>query len=521
MRDKILNKERLLGQTIGLSLLMLVSKVLAFGREMIISYVYGASAISDAYNIANSIVVLVFATIAEGVVNAYIPRCTKISDNEERNRFTNNLINITMFIMAIVIIVGFLFTEPITDIVGAGFSAETKLYASQILRFAFVAAACYFIIAIMNGYLNIHKSVGFNGIQLIIINLCMIVCILLTKGNPQQLGIGYMISYLIPTVVVFFLARKYTYHFRFQINVHDERVAEVYRVALFAIIGTNVIKLNAMIDKMFASNYPEGSVTALNNGYTIALLVPEIFVMALVTVIFPRISQAKADGDENSFYVLLIRGIKTILLLMLPMTILIYTLANPIIAILFERGAFTAEDTLLTAKILRGYAVGMIGISLNFLLCRAFMAWKREKLSAVVLGAVMLCNMILNAICTQNFACEGLSISTSVIVTIIAVIFIIIFCKAAHGREYVQYKENSIFFGKLAIASMIMAFTTKYVNVMVWQNLVMEGLVGSIVKTMLVAVCGMIVYMAVLCMLRVNVLDVLGVSCKSTRSVKG
>ena len=68
---------------------------------------------------------------------------------------------------------------------------------------------------------------------------------------------------------------------------------------------------------------------------------------------------------------------------------------------------------------------------------------------------------------------------------------------------------------------MIMAFTTKYVNVMVWQNLVMEGLVGSIVKTMLVAVCGMIVYMAVLCMLRVNVLDVLGVSCKSTRSVNG
>ena len=72
MRDKILNRERLLGQTIGLTLLMLVSKVLAFGREMIISYVYGASAISDAYNIANSIVVLVFATIAEGVVNAYI-----------------------------------------------------------------------------------------------------------------------------------------------------------------------------------------------------------------------------------------------------------------------------------------------------------------------------------------------------------------------------------------------------------------------------------------------------------------
>ena len=141
-----------------------------FGRELILSYFYGASNISDAYLISLTIPTVIFAFIGTGIATGYIPMYSQIEQEygeKEGERYTNNLVNISITICTVVIIFGLLFTKPLVKIFASGFQGETLALAIRFTRISLLGIYFMGLVYIFKGFLQlkgnyvIPASIGF------------------------------------------------------------------------------------------------------------------------------------------------------------------------------------------------------------------------------------------------------------------------------------------------------------------------------------------------------------------------
>lgn len=414
--------------TIGLICLTFISKVLGFVREMVISYMYGASAMSDAYSMANSIAVLIVTGFASGIMVAYIPSSMEISDSKIRNRFTNNVLSTAILGGGGLGAFCFIFTEPMVSVLGIGFAEDTRLYTIILFRFVIAASICILIIYIISGYLQTKQNFFYGGVQLVITNLIIIAAVIISEKNPYELGIGYFMAYLFPMLLGFYYLRKYHFTYNWEIDFSDSRLKKLYLISVIAFLGTNVVKIDVMIDRVFASSLEEGTVAALNYAFTLISIFPEVFVMSIATVGYPKLSKWFAQKNKHEFCDYIRVMLVNTSIILLPATILFLEMGEWIIQILFQRGAFGREDTLLTVEILNGYSYGMLGIGFGFILCKVFFARKEEWIPAACLGIGIIINVILNIFVGYESAYQ-LAVTTSLSVTCSILLMMIILFK--------------------------------------------------------------------------------------------
>ena len=128
-------------------IITILSKLLGFGREIVSSYVYGASAIIDAYLVSQTIPGVIFSFVSVGVATGFIPLYSRIFKEEGRlgaDTLTNNLSN-AMLLFASVVVVVVLFTEPIVRVFASGFAGDTLQFAADFTRisvFEFISPPC-------------------------------------------------------------------------------------------------------------------------------------------------------------------------------------------------------------------------------------------------------------------------------------------------------------------------------------------------------------------------------------------
>lgn len=137
-------------------LITFFSKVIGFGRDVLLSYYFGASNVSDAYLISLTIPSILFGFVATGIVAAYIPIQSNIIDTsgeEEGDKFTSNFTNIILIIVAIIIAIGLLFTEPIVKMFAIGFSGAILNQAIIMTRITLFGMFFSALVTIYSGYL--------------------------------------------------------------------------------------------------------------------------------------------------------------------------------------------------------------------------------------------------------------------------------------------------------------------------------------------------------------------------------
>ena len=104
-------------------IITILSKILGFGREIVLSYVYGASAITDAYLISQTVPAVIFGLIGAGIGTGFIPLYSRILNEKgqlEANRYTNNLSNALLLLASSIVVIVLLFTQPIVKLFASG-----------------------------------------------------------------------------------------------------------------------------------------------------------------------------------------------------------------------------------------------------------------------------------------------------------------------------------------------------------------------------------------------------------------
>ncbi len=165
---------------------------------------------------------------------------------------------------------------------------------------------------------------------------------------------------------------------------------------------------------MLASGLQTGSVSALTYGNEIINAIVMLTVSILVTIIYPRLNQAFAQGDRESIGTLTERGINVLALLAVPLSLGAMVYARPVIRIVFEHGAFDAEDTAMTSAAFFCYAIGLTFLAVNQLITKVFYSLHDTKTAVYCSVAAVGCNILLNLALVGPLAHAGLALATSI-----------------------------------------------------------------------------------------------------------
>ncbi len=162
----------------------------------------------------------------------------------------------------------------------------------------------------------------------------------------------------------------------------------------------------------------------MNYANKLNQLILSLFVVSIVTVLFPKLSKNVREGDYESFKTIMGKGINIIVLITLPIVIGAILLSKPIISFLFERGAFDAAATQMTSVALVFYSLGLMGIGVATLLQRVYFAMQDTKTPIVVGVISVIVNIALNLLLIGYLAHGGLALATSISTTLTAILLL-------------------------------------------------------------------------------------------------
>jgi putative peptidoglycan lipid II flippase len=452
-----------MGKTaIVIMLLTVIAKSFGFIRDIVLAYVYGASSVTDAYLISQTIPSVIFALIGTGISTSYIPVYSNIYKKEGRRKadlFTSNIINLTMILSVIIVIIVFVFTGPIIRVFASGFEGATFNLAVKLTKIGIFSVIFSGVFYILTGYLQVRDKFFASALMGIPLNLILIISILISKYfNNLFLSIGNVLAVIFQLLFLVPFIRKEGYKYHSILNIKDKHVINFLRLSIPVILGVSVNQINLLVDRTLASRIVIGGIAALNYANRLNLFIQGIFVMAVVTVTFPMLSKMIANNNSNRFKIILSKSIEAINLLLIPILVGTMFFSNHIVKLLFQRGAFNEKSISLTSSALFYYSIGMLGYGLREVLSRAFYSMKDTKTPMINAAFGMGLNIILNIILSKFMGIDGLALATS-----FAAIFTTGLMFISLRKEIGSFGLKKIFisFLKISFASIVMGLIAK------------------------------------------------------------
>ena len=455
-------KDNLITASVFLILLTGISKITGFIREMVLAYFYGASAMTDAYITATTVVTIFIGGITSATALAYIPRATAARvKNQDVSYMTSNLMTACAVLILIISIIAMFFSRELTKLFAMGFDEQTLTLAAGmtflILPFCFV----YAMNNIMVGYLENINSFWFIGLSAILSNIVIIFFITVSSMHACILALGFACSWVIPAVWAFFLIRKKGLHYSPIINVQDSTLRAIIISSIPIFFGQLVLQLNTLVDRNFASILGEGIISAMQYANKLNILFITLFVISIATALFPKFSEQVANDDIVGLKKTASKSINVVLLFVIPVVTGVIILAQPIVELAFMRGEFDRTAANITTNALTMYSLGMPGLSLAEILNREFYALKDTRTPVICSVASISTNIILNFILVKRFGYIGLAVATSIAATVLAVILLVFLRRKIGAIGMRHFIYNLI---KMLIAVLIMAVIVECIN---------------------------------------------------------
>ncbi len=381
------NVERLARAAILVMVATTLSRIFGYVREMVVAAYFGAGYQVDAYRVAIQLPNLFRLLLADAAIaSAFIPVFSSYLAREKKEeawKITSTIVNLTFIVLGIITVAGITFAPFLIHILAPGFKTrpETFSLSVSLTRIMFPALIFMALSGIVMGLLNSYNKFFVPSITPVIWNFVIIGSVMIFAG---KIGIFALAGGLVAATAIQFLIQLPDVGsdlklYRFRIALSHPGVQEFLKLIVPIVASAATTDINTIVDTRFASVLGTGSVASL--GYAIRLyLVPlGIFSLAISTVLFPTLSKFASLGREDEFRSYLSFGIRAIITIVMPVSIYFVVFSLPITRLLFERGRFQFQDSLMTASPFAYYSMGLVAISVSTLLSRAYYALKDSK----------------------------------------------------------------------------------------------------------------------------------------------
>lgn len=402
---------------IQLIVIIFLSKVLAFLKDVIVTNYYGISSTTDSYLLANTISATAISLIMMGITTGYIPLYNDLKRKsfEKSYDFSNNLISFLMIISTAIIIFVLIFTDSIIGLFSSKFNQEEIVLAAMFIRVNIFSIYLVIVSTIYSDILRSEGSYLYSALANLVINISIIIFTIFSiKLGSIFLVIGNIAGLLMYTLLLKLKLNKINYKFKFKISLKDESLKKLFVLSIPLAFGVVINEINTVIDRSLASSVQVGGISYLTYGYKIFSLAHTTLVVAVTTVSFPILAnliqkKKKTELNEN-----IIRNLVFVSILLIPTTLLLISFSEEIVSLIFGRGKFLNKDIVITAKILVFYSIGLIFYGYRDVISYVFYA-KQDTVTPMKNAALAVCiNIVLNLILSRYMGISGIALATSI-----------------------------------------------------------------------------------------------------------
>lgn len=413
----------LLGRVGRAALGTLASRLSGFVRDAAIAYAFGASASYDAFLVGLFIPQALRQVIGEaGLATAFVPVYAQARARGQDVALLRAFTRVLLLALVPIVGLGCVLARLYVPVLAAGFPPEKMREAISLAAWLFPLIAFVSLSALQAAVLNVHGAFFLPALAPALLNLGMALGALFLSAlfRPPIFGLvaGTLLGGLFS---VLFLWPSFRRHYRGPARANPVPAPEIRRDLgvvgwrlLPALGGLLVAEANTLVDNRLASYLPHGSIATLQYAMRLFQFPLGVLAVSVATVALPALADHVAHEDAERFRRTLERGFLLTAALMVPATLGLGLLAEPAVAVLFERGAFGRADTLRTAQNLQGYVVGLWAYALVYLFSRAFFALGRPTLPLLGGALALGVNIGLNLWWVRFWGTFGLALATGV-----------------------------------------------------------------------------------------------------------
>ncbi len=402
----------------------LVSRVFGFIRDMLTARLFGAGLGYDAFLIAFKIPNFTRRLFAEGAFSqAFVPVLSEYTANKDKAEVKELIDNVAGALsVCLLILVGFgvLLSPYIIQLFAPGFIEDGARYALAVrmLRITFVYAMLISLVSLAGSILNVHNKFVIPALTPVLLNIAMITAALcwaeLFDYAVVSLAYGVVFGGVLQLLLQLPQLLSLGLLPRLKFGFKHPGVLKIRSLMLPAILGSSVVQINLMIDSIFASFLPIGSISWLYYSDRVLEFPLGVFGIALVTVITPKLAKCFAKHNEREFTQVMDFALRLTLIIGLPASVGLFMLAKPITVTLFYYGKFALTDVVQTAWSLQVFAFGLLAFILVKIFAAAFYARQDTKEPVKVALYAVGINVLLNLLLYKYFFHRGVAAATCI-----------------------------------------------------------------------------------------------------------
>ena len=381
-----------------------VSRILGLARETAIAYLFGATGMVSAFDVASRVPRMLFDLLIDGMVSsALVPVFSELAerDRNELWRVASILLSFATVLMGASLIVLELLAPQIAWLMSGGFDQELLDRTAYLMRLTSPAVVFLSLSGITTGLLYALKKFTLPAFTSAVFNATIVIVAFVLAGvfhwGVESLALGMVLGSMVQVILQLPALRGA--NLRFSLNWKHAHLRRILRLYAPVVLGLIISQVGIIIDRNLASRTGEQSIAWMRYATTLVQFPLGLVSAAIAMAILPTLSRLASqftprsagagspqiDGDSQEQYMnTLAGGLKMVLLLILPAVVGLYALSVPVVSLLFQHGDFTSMDTQQTAVALRLYLLGTTFAAVDLPLVFAFYARQNTLTPALV-----------------------------------------------------------------------------------------------------------------------------------------
>lgn len=489
--------------------IMVTSRLLALLSSQIYMSHFGTDGIyiniySYVINIPNIIFTCIGTALSTVVIPIYVGHKAR-GDKDKAKLFADNIITVSTVLTLVLVILGILLSPFLIKLTGFSKDVKTSSYSQKALMMVMPVMFFYAWNYIFQGMLQSegrYKLPAFVSVPSSLV-VILYVIFLGDKFGVTGLLIATIIGLSLQAFILIPPLYKCGYRYNVCFNLKDADIIKSAKMTLPVLLGVGAYQLNMLFNSTFVARLDASSVTIFTFVQNITIQLVLAFVYSFTAVIYPKLSESVAKGDMDGYKHTLNVILKTVCVIMIPLTFGYISMREPLLNLLVLWGKVT-PDTIKKAEIfLSLYALSITSIGLKEILDRAFYSLENTKTSAINGLLIMIVNIGAGLLLMQKLNVYAIPLAYSM-ASIIGILNLLYRLKRKVGT---YAKGLGIEIIKSLIASACMFLVVSFVNYVLKDHLIIDNLTFRLIKVFIGAISGVISYYILGYLLKIEIIS--------------
>lgn len=378
----------------------ILSGILGLLRDRLLAGKFGAGETLDIYFSAFRVPDLLQAIlVAGGITAAFLPIFAEEFEKEKERafKFANNILNFSLLSLLVITIILFFLAPQVLKLITPGFTPEQQAKTVVLTRIIFLSPILFCLSAIFSGILQYFDRFLAYSLAPILYNLGIIAGILffVPHFGITGLALGVILGAALHVLIQIPAARDSGFHYSKILDLKNKALLKAFKLTIPSAIGSGASQINLMVITALCSTLIPGSIAIFNFSKNLQYLSVGMIGIPFAISIFPMLSRSWAFKRQEKFWSHFSLGLRQILFLTIPASVLIFILRAQIVRIVLGAGLWGWEETRLTAGCLGIFSFSIFAFSVIPFLQKSFYSIQDTKTPTFLQIATMLANVLL------------------------------------------------------------------------------------------------------------------------------